>query len=198
MEQIKTIEIFERQERGKQAAKRLRRLGRIPAVVYGGEADAEAVAVTRDALKAVLKSEMGGNSILRYEAAGKTVDMMVKEVQYDYLGDNIVHADFIRTVEGKSVDVWVPVKVSGEPVGVKQQDGIFDFMTRKVHLRCLPHDIPVAINLDVTELHAGESIHVSDLPVDPQKIEFVSDAHTVICMVQGKAGSDEEAEGDES
>jgi len=198
MENVKTIEIFNREERGKQAAKRLRRQGRIPAVVYGGTEDAVAVAVSRDELKAVLKSEMGANSILRYEAAGKAVDMMVKEVQYDYLGDVIVHADFIRTVDGKMVDVWVPVKVSGEPVGVKQQDGIFDFMTRKVHVRCLPHNIPVSIQLDVTPLRAGETIHVSDLPVDREKIEFISDSHTVICMVQGKAGSEEEAEGDEA
>jgi large subunit ribosomal protein L25 len=111
---------------------------------------------------------------------------MIKEIQYDYLSDRIIHIDFIRIDLNKLVEVEVPVVLFGEAIGVKTEDGLLEFINREVHVRCLPTQIPKEIRIDVSSLHIGHSIKVETL-VKTDDYQIISPANTVICAVAVKA-----------
>ncbi len=200
MENIKEIQAKSRQKRGKKFAKQLRKSGMIPAIIYGGDKEAIPVSLKLEDVKSILKTEKKENSILRFNRDDIFLDAMLKELQYDYLGDNIIHADFIRIDLEKTIDVYVPVVLTGTAVGVKMEDGVMDFVTREVQVRCLPIDIPAKIEIDVTEMHSGDSLKVSDLNIDKDKITFLSSENTVLCSITAQASSleDEESEDEEA
>lgn len=191
MENYMEIKAESRKEVGKQVAKRIRREGKVPAIIYGGERETIPITITVDALKRIMKSEKKDNTVLRIQRDEVLVDAMLKEIQYDYLSQNIIHADFIRIDVDKPVTVSVPIKCIGEPIGIRMEDGIFDFVNREVKITCLPSLIPVAIELDVTELHAGHSIKAEALEV-VEGITILSDPNTVICAVTARGAAEEE------
>jgi large subunit ribosomal protein L25 len=138
-------------------------------------------------IKNVMKSEKKENSILRILQSNKAkFDAMIKEIQYDYLSDHIIHVDFIRIDVTKPVEVEVPVVLFGEPIGVKTEDGLLEFINREVHVRCLPTRIPKEIRIDVSSLHINQSIKVETL-AKTDDYQFISPANTVICAVAVKA-----------
>jgi len=187
MENIITINAELRTEISKRASKGLRATGKVPAVVYGITADSVPIAVTLADVKGILKSENKDNSILRIIQGEKTkFDAMIKEIQFDYLSDRIIHVDFIRIDLNKPVDVEVPVLLEGEPVGVKTEDGLLEFINREIMVRSLPTSIPKEIRIDITGLHLGQSIKVENL-AKSDAFQFISPANTVICAVAAKA-----------
>ncbi len=189
MENILKVNAESRTEVGKKISKQLRNKGRIPAIIYGLDKESIPIAINLDEIKAILKAEKGLNSLLRIERDGEApVEAMLKEVQWDYLSNDIIHADLIRIDMGKKLTLHIPVHVTGEPIGVKLEDGIFDFMTRSVEVRCLPTQIPTEIVLDVSGLHAGQSIKVEDLEIG-EGVRFVTEPTVVICLVATKGGS---------
>ena len=111
---------------------------------------------------------------------------MIKEIQYDYLSDHIIHVDFIRIDLNKPVEVEVPVVLDGEPVGVKTEDGLLEFIHRQIMVRSLPTSIPREIRIDISGLHLNQSIKVENLPKS-DAYQFISPANTVICAVAAKA-----------
>jgi large subunit ribosomal protein L25 len=198
MENIISFNAENRTETGKKIAKQLRNAGKIPAIIYGGNKESIAIAINVSDIKDLMKTEKKGNNVLRFHRGDVTVDAMLKELQWDYLSDNIIHADFVRVNLEETIDVSIPVKLLGTPVGVKVEDGILDFVTREVEIRCLPADIPSKVEVNVEDLHAGDSIKVSDLNLG-EKISFLSSEDGVICTVTGKVGSEEdEEEGEET
>ncbi len=187
MENIITINAELRTEISKQARKGLRASGKVPAVIYGITADSVPIAVTLSDVKGILKSENKDNSILRITQGEKTkFDAMIKEIQYDYLSDHIIHVDFIRIDLNKPVEVEVPVVLEGEPIGVKTEDGLLEFMHREIMVRSLPTSIPREIRIDITGLHLNQSIKVENL-AKSDAYQFISPANTVICAVAAKA-----------
>ena len=114
-------------------------------------------------IKAILKSKSGENTVLRIHREDAQMDAMLKEVQFDYLSDNIIHADLIRIDLNKPVIVNVPMLVTGEPVGVKVEGGFFEFITREIKVKCLPTKIPKEFKLDVADLHVDHSIKAADI-----------------------------------
>lgn len=191
MENIVNLKAESRKGVGKKVAKEIRRAGNIPAIIYGLEKESIPISLSLLDVKNILKMEKGKNTILRIERDKKIhVDAMLKEIQYDYLSDNIIHADFIRIDVNKPLDVSVPIVTKGEPIGVKMEDGIFDFITREVDVRCLPTLIPKEIKIDISHLHAGHSIKIEDLETT-EGIQFISDPHIVICAVTARRGADE-------
>lgn len=187
MENIITINAELRTEISKQTNKGLRAAGKIPAVIYGITADSVPIAVALSEVKGILKSENKDNSILRITQGDKTkFDAMIKEIQYDYLSDHIIHVDFIRIDLNKPVEVEVPVVLDGEPVGVKTEDGLLEFIHRAIMVRSLPTSIPREIRIDITGLHLNQSIKVENLPKN-DAYQFISPANTVICAVAAKA-----------
>jgi large subunit ribosomal protein L25 len=187
MENLITINAELRKEISKQARKGLRAQGKIPAVVYGITAESIPIAVNLSDIKGILKSENKENSLLRITQGEKSkFDAMIKEIQYDYLSDHIIHVDFIRIDLNKPVEVEVPVVLEGDPIGVKTEDGLLEFISRAVMVRSLPTSIPKEIRVDISALHIGQSIKVETLAKN-ESYQLISPANTVICAVAAKA-----------
>jgi len=183
MEQF-TVEATVREERGKNVARRIRREGQIPAVLYGGKEGPVVVAVNAKQVGSILRSEAGHNTIFTVKVAGhKDVQVMVKDWQVDPVRGNLLHVDLVRIAMDVRMRVKVPVHTFGEPQGVKLQGGIFEIVTREVEIECLPADIPDEYRVDVTSLMLGKHLRVSELPIDPQKVKVLTDPQRVIAHV---------------
>jgi large subunit ribosomal protein L25 len=172
-----------RTDRGKNAARRLRRSGLIPAVVYGGKGDAVAVSVDPKILHRVLRSESGRNTILSLDmgSSGKT-SAILKGWQVDPIKERFLHADFYRIAMDVAIRVTVPISARGEARGVKVDAGILEVIMREVEVECLPGDIPERIEVDVTDLGIHDAIRVSDLPVNA-KVKVLEDPDQVVVHV---------------
>ena len=182
-----TLEAVTRDVRGKNAARRLRQSGMIPAVLYGTAEAARlegiSLAVDPILLGRILHSEAGLNSIIALKLSDGTTDrVLVKAYQLDPVTEHLLHADFYRFVADKLLVVTVPVYARGEPRGVKQEGGLLDFVHREIVVECLPADIPENIELDVTELMVGGNIRVRDV-IEGQKWKAVTDLDTMLVHV---------------
>ncbi len=157
---------------GKNEARRTRREGKVPAILYGGDGKgATSIAVTPKALLKILHSESGQNTLisLKLDGAGDT-RVLVKDFQLDPITHQVLHADFYRVAMDRMLQVTIPVIAHGEPKGVKQQGGILEFIRREVVIECLPADIPEHIDVDVTELMLHQGIRVRDV-ADEREVE---------------------------
>jgi len=200
MEDILRIKAEPRLEVGKKISKKLRRKGEIPAIIYGEKKEPIAISISLSDIKTILKSEKKGNSVVKILREDIEVDAMLHELQHDHLAQNIIHVDFLRIDLEKPVTVSVPVKVKGEPYGVKNEDGFFDFVTREIKIRCKPTQIPTAYTLDVSNMHAGETIKTDNLELG-EGVKLMMDSHRVICAVTSKTraeGSSEAEQGGET
>lgn len=176
------LEVEERSQFGKNANRRLRTAGKIPAVVYGPKFDSVGVAISPKDLIAVLQSESGRNTIFGVNLAGKKTDVMIRDYQLDPIKGTLVHVDLLAVSLDQVMEFQVPVEVTGTPVGVKTEGGILEHVLREIDVSCLPGDVPDNISVDVTELDINDSIRVSDLQVD-SKITILSDSDLVLVMV---------------
>jgi large subunit ribosomal protein L25 len=148
----------------KNAARRVRASGKIPAVVYGAAEPAVAVEVDPKQIQKILHSETGHNSIFDLALPSSTAKVMIVDWQYEPIKGKLIHIDFKRIALDKPIRVEVPILLTGVAVGVKTQGGILDQTLREVEVECLPADIPTNIALDVTELAFGMVLRVSNLP----------------------------------
>jgi large subunit ribosomal protein L25 len=183
MSQTFTVEAAPREDFGKNAARRLRRAGRIPGVVYGGAGPVIPVSVDPDGIRQILHSESGHNAIFTLEVRGKApARAMIRDWQLEPVHGGLLHVDLVRIALDTKLKVKVPIHITGEAQGVKVQGGILEFMLREVELECLPDDIPETIHLDVTRLTIGQNLRVADLPLGP-KVKVLSDTNRVVAHV---------------
>jgi large subunit ribosomal protein L25 len=177
------IQAKQRDGRGKNDARRARRDGMVPITVYGGGAETlAAVAPLRD-LAAILRSESGRNTIFTIDVEGVgTSEVMFHERQIDPVRGRLIHADLTRLVKGQKIEVTVPLHLVGEPIGVKEKQGVLEQIIREIEIRCEPRSIPDVINVDVSHLDVHDLLHVSDLRVD-EGVELLQDADTVVATV---------------
>jgi large subunit ribosomal protein L25 len=172
-----------RTDRGKNAARRLRRKGLVPAIVYGGKDEALSVAVDPKVLQRVLRSEAGRNTILKLELGkGSPTSAILKSWQVDPIKENFLHADFYRIAMDVAIRVTVPVAVKGEAVGVKVGGGILEVITREISVECLPGDIPERIEVDVSGLELNGAVRISDLPITA-KVKILDPSDQVVVHV---------------
>ena len=178
-----TLDVTRRDRFGKSESGRLRREGKIPAVLYGGASGSESLSVDPKALSKILHSQSGVNTLigLKLDGAGDT-RVLVKAYQLDPVSHKLLHADFYRVAMDKVLRVTVPVHLTGEAKGVKAQGGVVDFVHREVVIDCLPADIPEHITVDVTELMLHDGVRVRDLPAGG-KWTAVSDADMLLVHV---------------
>ena len=149
----------------KNAARRVRVAGKIPAVLYGSGHDAVAVEVDPKQISRILFSEAGHNTIFDVEIAGQAAaKAMIVDWQREPIKDQLIHIDMKRIALDKTLRVKVRVKLLGIPLGVKASGGILDQVLRQVEIECLPGDIPSHIDVDVSNLALYETLRVSDLP----------------------------------
>ncbi len=193
-----TLAAVTRDGRGKNEARRLRRSGRLPAVLYGGElTGGVSLVVDPDEVHRILHSESGVNTLIALSVgAGVSSQVMVREFQLDPISNMLLHVDFYRPALDKVITVTVPVMLVGEPAGVKQQGGLLDFVQRDVQVECLPREIPEHIEIDVSELLIGQGVRLRDLlegvlwtPVSEPETLLV---HVVAPKVEEEAAAAEE------
>jgi large subunit ribosomal protein L25 len=178
-----TLDAVRREKFGRNEAGRLRREGRIPAVVYGEKRDPEPVAVDPKELMRILHSDSGVNTLIALKLDGSgDARVLVKEYQVDPVSHKLLHADFYRIAMDKVLRVTVPIHLTGEARGVKAEGGIVDFVHREIVLECLPADIPEHITVDVGDLGLHDGIRVRDLPTGG-KWKPVSEADMLIVHV---------------
>jgi len=182
---------------GNSPARFLRREGKIPAILYGPGIAPSMLSVKSKDMEKVVKERQAGRLLFDLvvengEGAKQTV--MLKELQRHPLSRKYIHADFYQVAMDKKLRVRVPVKTKGKAIGV-EMGGMLQIIRRTLEVICYPKDIPEAIVLDVTELDAGEAIHINDISVEG--LEFPAEVNfTVVALLSGK-GKAEGEEGEE-
>ncbi|HKR01371.1 MAG TPA: 50S ribosomal protein L25 [Pyrinomonadaceae bacterium] len=177
------IRATQRGGRGKNDARRARRDGFVPVTVYGGEGEAVSAMAPLRELAAILRSDAGYNSIFTLDVEGVgPSEVMFHDRQIDPVRGRLVHADLKRLVKGQKIEVTVPLHLTGEPIGVRDEQGVLEQIMREIEIRCDPRNIPDAINLDVANLKVHDVLHVSDIPADPN-IEILEEPESVIATV---------------
>ncbi|PYQ29605.1 MAG: 50S ribosomal protein L25 [Acidobacteria bacterium] len=179
-----TLEVERREATGKEVAKKLRREGRVPAVVYGGHREPVAITVDRKSISELIqKSDHGIRSVflLQMKGTDQQRHAMIKEVTIDPISRKMMHVDFVRVVMDEKVRVTVPIHLNGTAIGVKE-GGLLDFQLREVHIECLPNAIPDAIEVDITPLGHHDYYRIKDLQV-PEGAKVMDDPERVVVGV---------------
>jgi large subunit ribosomal protein L25 len=179
-----TVEGKVREERGKNAARRIRVTGMVPATLYGGKKDAVSLTVSAKQVARILRSETGHNTIFSVKVEGGAEERaMLKDWQVDPLRGGLLHVDLLRIAMDVRMRVRVPVHTFGEAQGVKLQGGVFETVTREVEIECLPGDIPEEYRIDISGLMIGNQLRAGDLPIDGVKVKLLTDPVRVIAHV---------------
>ena len=178
------IEAEPRTETGKNAMNRLRAAGRVPAVLYGAGKETLPVSLNRRHLRALLRVE-GQNEIFELRVqGGESTPAMIVETQRDPVQETLLHLDLHRIAMDRKLRVSVPVGLTGEAPGVKQQGGVLELVLREVEVECFPADIPARLTLDIGSLMLGQSIRIQDLQQQlGDKVALLQEPHAVICHV---------------
>jgi large subunit ribosomal protein L25 len=179
-----TLEVSRRESTGKEVAKKLRRDGKVPAVVYGGHRDPVAITVDRKSVSELIqKSEHGIRSVFLLKMAGSDQQRhaMIKELTIDPVSRRMTHIDFVRVIMDEKLKVTIPVHTTGTAKGVKD-GGLLDFQVRELHVECLPNAIPDSIDVDITELGGHDYLRVKDLTL-PEGVRVLDDPERVVLGV---------------
>lgn len=176
------VEAQERSEFGKNASRRLRARGSIPAVLYGHGSQNVSIAVDPKKVVEILTSETGRNTIFKLDVNGRFEDVLIREYQLHPVKGTLLHVDFQRVAMDEVMEFEVPVEVVGTAPGVKA-GGILDVVLRELTVECLPSEVPDHIQVDVSNLEIGGMVRVSDLQVDTSKIKVLNDPHLVVLVV---------------
>jgi large subunit ribosomal protein L25 len=168
---------------GKNVSRRLRTDGKIPVVVYGGGGESVAAAAALSDLAAILRTDAGVNTVFSLDiAGGDTTDVIFQDRQIDAVKGRLIHADLRRLVKGEKMEMTVPIHLVGEAEGLKEEGAVLSQAMREIKVLCEPANTPESINLDISELATGHSLHVSDLKVDAG-IEILEEAETVVASI---------------
>jgi len=176
------IEATRRTPGGKNVNGRMRRGGRIPAVMYGPGHEAVAVSVDPNAVRDILHSDSGQNTIFTVSLEGQQANAMVKDYQLDPVKGTLIHADLFEIAMDRLLELSINVEIVGEAEGVKLTGGLMDIVTRSIDVECLPADIPESIKVDVTGLKINDYIRVKNLPDNP-KVKILTDPEVVIVTI---------------
>ena len=179
-----TLEVARREKSGKEIAGKLRREGKIPAVVYGGHREAVPIVVDRKAVSELIqKSQHGVRSIFLLKMTGTDQQRhaMIKDIQLDPITRRMTHIDFVRVVMDEVVRVTIPVHHVGTAIGVKE-GGLLDFQVRDLHVECLPTAIPDTIDVDISNLGVHQYIRIADLTL-PEGVKVLDDPERVVVGV---------------
>ncbi len=192
------MEVAVREERGKNAARRLRLTGNVPATVYGLGKDPLAISVNTKEMTTVLKDPAGHNRVFNIKCDGTQEHAMAVDYQIDPVKHSLLHVDLQRVDVNKPVTVSVPIKAVGTAYGVKTEGGFEEMVNREVRIECLPLDIPESIDVDVTDLRVGQAIRAKDLPASDTWTLADLDQRVLVHIMASRATDelpeDEEAE----
>jgi large subunit ribosomal protein L25 len=163
-----------RADQGKGASRRLRRTGKVPAVLYGGKGETQMIALSHNEMSKHVKNEAFFAHILTLKLAGESQQVVIKDLQRNPVNESIIHADFLRVLADVAIRMQVPLHFVGGEVapGVKVGGGVIEHHLSQVEVSCLPKDLPEFIQVDLSKLELNEAIHLSKLPI-PAGVELV-------------------------
>jgi len=179
---ISILEAQKREPGNKNAARRVRAEGKIPAVLYGRGTQAAPVAVDPRQVLRILHSESGHNTIFDLALDSERVKAMIVDWQFEPIKGRLLHVDMQRIAMDKKLTVTVPIMLKGEAEGVKTQGGILEQLLREIEIECLPSDIPKAIEVDISHLVFGVEVRVKDV-VHSEKLKILSDPEQMIAHI---------------
>ncbi len=177
------VKAEKREGRGKNDSRRLRVEGKVPLSIYGGgEESVSAMANLKD-LAAILRTDAGVNSVFSLDVAGVGInDVIFQDRQIDSVKGRLIHADLRRIAKGEKMEMTVPLHLIGDAPGLKEEGAVINQPLHEIKVLCEPANVPDAIEIDVSHLNAGESVHVSDLKVD-KGIEIQESPETVLATI---------------
>lgn len=167
---------------GKGVARKLRGDGRVPAIVYGHGREPMALSINTRELERLLDHISAENTVIDLDIDGKASRTLIREIQRHPFKRQILHVDFQELVAGEKVTVSIPIVLMGVPDGVRMDGGILDQTMRELEVEVDPSNIPNHVELDVTKLTIGSSIHVSDLSL-PEGVDVLDDPDASVCVV---------------
>jgi large subunit ribosomal protein L25 len=180
-----------RETQGKGASRRLRHEGKVPAILYGGHADARALTLNHQKLLIMLENERFYSTILNLKVGEQTQAAILKDVQRHPFKNAVVHIDFQRVEDNEKIRISIPLHFTGAAVspGVKSQGGIVSHMRNEVEVTCLPKDLPEFIEVDISGLSLNESIHLSQLkvPAGVTLVELAKEDAAVVAIHSPRA-----------
>jgi len=170
-----------REDLGKGGARKARAAGHIPAVLYGHGKEPVPVSIAAREFDLALRSHKGGNPIVNLAVGGGEYTALIRAVQYDPLTHDVLHLDFQHISLTETIEVKVAVHLTGLPIGVKDGGGILETILREIEVRCLPTAIPAAIEVDVSHLNIGDSVHIREVTVP--NVTILNDGAETIATV---------------
>lgn len=193
--------VTSRDLKGSPNARRMRRAGQVPGVIYGDGGKAREVSLPQHEFKLMLHHHAGEQMMVALELDGKDVSVLLKDVQHAPMSSNILHVDFQEVSLTKKLKVQIALELVGESEGVKTQGGVLDHTLYSVEVECLPGDILEKIEVDVSELMLGDVLTVKEIKLDTSKYEILMDADLAVASILAPRvaveGDDEEGgEGD--
>lgn len=191
-----SLQVDKREKTGKGGCRQARMRGQIPAVVYGSGKDSVPIQVNRKTFIEMMRKAGSENPILllKLSDTGQERHAMIREMQRNPVSRQVIHIDFQRIEMTDKIRVTVPVELTGTAYGVKVEGGLIDFVVREVHIECLPGDIPKHLELDVTEMHAGQHAEAKDLKL-PSGVTLLDEPERVIMSVVHARTEEATAEG---
>jgi large subunit ribosomal protein L25 len=191
-----TLIVEKREDKGTSPSGRLRAVGRVPAVLYGGDLPPVPISVDELAVREILKQEAGENTIFLLKLKDSTEERqaMIKELQVDPISGKFVHIDFIRVTAGHKLNVTIHIDLIGDSVGVRQ-GGRIDFVSRELAVEVLPRDMFDHIDIDIAKMRIGDVVTVADLQERlPESAKFLEDPSRVVVVIEQPRIVEEEKE----
>ncbi|HLA94421.1 MAG TPA: 50S ribosomal protein L25 [Pyrinomonadaceae bacterium] len=177
------IKAEKREAGGKNVNRRLRVAGKVPVVVYGGGTDSLAAVAELKDLAAIIRSDSGINTVFSLDIAGEGInDVIFQDRQIDPVKGRLIHADLRRFARGEKIEMTVQIRLLGDAIGLREEGAVMAQSLREIKVLCEPAKTPESIDVDVTNLEAGHSIHVSDLKVG-EGIEIHEAPETVVATI---------------
>ncbi|HYE93822.1 MAG TPA: 50S ribosomal protein L25 [Terriglobales bacterium] len=192
--QMQELTVMPRDGKGKQAAKRLRREGRVPAVLYGG-ATPQSISVDPKTVLKMLQGHEGSTQLLNltFEGNGRAATMaIIRDMQFDPVSENLLHVDLQEVSADRAINVHVAVHPVGEAIGVKDTKGILNLVLHELEISCLPTNIPARIDVDVTSLAIGDVLTVGDI-TPPEGVRILNDKGQAVATVSPPMAEEEAA-----
>jgi len=178
MVQVVKVKAQSRKEQGSKASKKLRKTGMVPCIVYGHKESAVSISARHDELLKIVKH---GVRLVDLETDGKVEKALIRDVQWDYLGNDVIHVDFSRVSADEKIHITVALELKGTAPGLLA-GGVLDMPMHSIHIECLVVNIPDVIRINVSELQVGGVIHVKQL-VAPEGVTFLAEEDAVVVQV---------------
>ena len=186
------LNLERREGAGKGVARKLRRAGRVPGIVYGGEGEAVKVSMEAQEALNLFHAISVDNTILDLEIDGGAAEQaLVRDIQTHPHRAELIHVDFLRIQRGVAIEVQVPVHLEGTPEGVRAEGGLLDHIVHDIPVKCIPSLIPEFIAVDVSHLMIGDAVRANELDM-PEGVENLLDPERTICLVAAPKAVEEE------